>query len=126
MLRRLRNGLVLAGVAGALTGVAAAVANRVSRAFAAQREPEFVSLPHPREAALTGPELLARAEELVLDALRSEPASGLTNADVGALTGLNPRVGQRSGEVTRTILNSLVERGMAYKDGQRYTASRRF
>ena len=121
MARRLRRGLVFAAIIGSLTGVLAAVANRVSQTFAARRAPEFISF--PREA-LTGPELLSGAEDLILDALRSGPAAGLTNADVGAETGLNPSVGQRSGEVTRTILNSLVERGLVSKDGQHYTAVR--
>ncbi len=122
MVKRLRKGLALAAIVGPITGILATIANRASRSISAPRKPDFISLPRQ---PLTGPELLSRAEDLVLEALRSEPKVGLTNAEVGERTGLNPPLSQRSGEVTRTILNSLVERAIVSKDGQHYIAAPR-
>ena len=121
MVKRLLKGLVLAIILGPVTGVLATVANRIARALAGREEPDFVS---PSFQQPTGPEVLGRAEDLVLAALRTGPSAGLTNAEVGQRTGLNPAVSQRRGEVTRTILSHLVERGLVSKSGQRYILAR--
>ena len=121
MVKRLIKGLVLAIVLGPVAGVLGTIAKRIARARAGRGEPDYVSPPYQQP---TGPEVLGRAEDLVLTALRSGPSAGLTNAEVSQRTGLNPVVGQRRGEVTRTILASLVERSLVSKIGQRYTISR--
>ncbi len=121
MAKRLLKGLAFAVILGPVTGVLATIAKRLSRGFAGDDAPDYVSPPFHQP---TGPELLARAEDLVLDALRTGPTAGLTNAEVAQRTGLNPPVAQRRGEVTRSILTSLVERGLVSKIDQRYTVAR--
>ena len=89
MANRLIKGLFLAVVLGPVTGVLATVANRIVRALSTRSEPDFVSpaYDHP-----TGPEVLVRAEDLILAALRSGPHAGMTNAEVGrrSADGLEP------------------------------------
>ena len=119
--KRLLKGLALAVILGPVTGVLTNIAKRLSRRFAGDDTPDYVS-PSFHEPA--GPEVLARAEDLVLDALRTGHKAGLTNAEVAQHTGLNPPVAHRRGEVTRSILTSLVERGFVSKSGQRYTVAR--
>ena len=119
--KRLLKGLALAVILGPGTRVLASIAKRLSRRFAGDNAPDYVSPPFHQS---TGPEVLARAEDLVLNALRTGHTAGLTNAEVAQRTGLNPPVAQRRGEVTRSILTSLVERGLVSKSGQRYTVAR--
>jgi hypothetical protein len=66
-----------------------------------------------------GAEILASAERLVLDVVRSAP-DGLTNAEVGAATGLNPPIRGQRGYITWTILSHLVEQGILERAGRKY------
>ena len=70
---------------------------------------------------VSGEELMGGAQNLILLTLRNGPAEGMTNAEVGAATGLNPRLTEgRNGDVTRSILQFLAEHGLVQKTGLRY------
>ena len=68
---------------------------------------------------MNGEGLIAAAQELVLDALRSAPA-GLTNAEVGMRTGLNLPIRAQNGYVTWTILQYLLQNDRVEKTEGRY------
>jgi hypothetical protein len=69
-----------------------------------------------------GKYVLAAAEAIVVDALRLH-VQGLTNAEVGELTGLNPEVAKQRGYVTWSILQSLESRGIVSRVGDTYRLS---
>jgi DNA-binding IclR family transcriptional regulator len=63
--------------------------------------------------------ILAAAEKLITDALaRSD--DGLTNAEVGEATGLNPPIEKQRGYVTWTLLQDMRRRGIVERIGSRY------
>lgn len=68
---------------------------------------------------MTGEEILAAAQDLVLNALQRAP-DGLTNAEVQDKTGLYLEVPNHTGYISWTILNHLVLAGMVVKDGRLY------
>lgn len=68
---------------------------------------------------MDGPELIHAAQQLVLDALRSN-ADGLTNAEVDERTVLNLPIQNQRGYITWTILQYLVQSGTVVKEGRRY------
>ncbi len=68
---------------------------------------------------MTGEQILAAAQDLVLDALRGAP-DGLTNAEVQDKTGLYLEVPNHTGYISWTILNHLVLTGQVVKDGRHY------
>ena len=75
----------------------------------------------PGADPVSGEELMGGAQNLILLTLRNGPAEGMTNAEVGAATGLNPRLTEgRNGDVTRSILQFLAEHGLVQKTGLRY------
>lgn len=68
---------------------------------------------------MTGPELLERAQNLVLATLARNP-SGMTNAEVHNATGLYLDVPKQKGYISWTILNHLIEVGKVEKVGPLY------
>ena len=117
MAKRLLRGLLFAAIIGPIVGVLAGVVAWITREFLGGSDPEFVSTV---SQPTTGPRILILAEELILEELRRGSREGLTNAEIGELTGLNPVIRERRGEVTRSVLAALVERGAVAKDGPRY------
>ena len=69
--------------------------------------------------AMDGEMLIAAAQELVLDALRSAP-TGLTNAEVGVKTGLNLPIRNQNGYISWTILQYLLQNDRIEKVEGRY------
>jgi hypothetical protein len=126
--------MTAAFIAGPIAGLLAAAVFHFLRFLAGPGEMEFVAsgsqLGFGRAAGggggsglaeTTGPDLLHRAQDMILEALRGGPPEGMTNVELGDATNLNPPIHEgRRGEVTRTILTYLVEQGLVEKDGQRY------
>jgi hypothetical protein len=68
---------------------------------------------------LAGTYLIDAAMKLILDLLSENP-DGLTNTQVGLVTGLNPVIRKQNGYVTWTLLTYLVEQGRVLKVGKVY------
>jgi hypothetical protein len=68
---------------------------------------------------VNGEQILAAAQDLVLDALLSAP-DGLTNAEVQHQTGLYLAVPTHTGYISWTILNHLIPVGRVVKGGKYY------
>lgn len=66
-----------------------------------------------------GDYLIDAAERLILDILESHE-DGLTNQEIGELSGLNPWIKTQNGYVTWTILAHLIQNGKVRKDERRY------
>ena len=134
MTNRLLRVMTVSLIVGPVAGVTAAAFFYFLRFLMGPQTVEFVSPPESgpglgslssEGAQETGPELMHRAQDLVLKALRDAPPGGLSNVEVGDATGLNPPLkARRSSEVTRTVLSYLVEQGLVEKVGQRYRLAR--
>lgn len=68
-----------------------------------------------------GADLIVAAQQLVLDALKSN-REGLTNSEVDERTNLNLPISKQRGYITWTILQYLLETGRVTKEGRRYVA----
>ena len=131
---RLLRVVVVSLIVGPIAGVTAAAFLSFLRFLTGPQTVEFVSPPESgpglgplsnEGARETGPELMHRAQDLVLRALQDAPLGGFSNVEVGEATGLNPPLeGRRSSEVTRAVLSYLVEQGLVEKVGQRYRLAR--
>lgn len=126
MANRLYSAVTVSLVVGPIAGALAAAVFYFLRFLAGPDRPEFISPPESGggNESKSGSELLHRAENMVLEALRSAPSDGLSNAEVGERTALNPPIKERRGEVSRSILVHLVEQGIVEKIGQRYRLAR--
>jgi hypothetical protein len=66
-----------------------------------------------------GQYLIVAAQQLILDTLRANPG-GLTNKQIGDLTGLNPEVSRQKDYISWTLLQSLITKGSVHKEGRLY------
>ena len=76
-----------------------------------------------RELAMSetarGRAILTEAENLVVDVLKKAPR-GLTNSDIGRLTGLNPPLKRQRGYITWSVLQDLLRRGIVERVDDHY------
>ncbi len=121
MKERLQRPLLMALILGVIEAVLFYLARILVRPRRPMLAYETPVDSFPGAGLASGEELMSGAQNLILLTLRDGPAKGMTNAEVGAATGLNPRLKEgRNGDVTRSILQSLAENGLILKTGQRY------
>ena len=122
MKERLQRPLTMALILGVIEAVLFYLARFLVRPRRAMLAYETPVDSFPGADLASGEELMSGAQNLILLTLRHGPANGMTNAEVAAATGLNPRLKEgRNGDVTRSILQSLAESGLVIRTGQRYT-----